>query len=362
MNEGLGYTQFFEENRSRLELGDLPVARVVSQSRGIYTVKNEKGEYSARITGKQMFDAELKEDYPAVGDWVLIEKTDENQALIRGILPRFSILKRKYGDKNKAGEKEKTQVIATNIDVAFVVESVDRDYNLNRIERYFALVQDGGVKPVVILNKVDLISKEELEEKSAELRERFPDTDLIFTSTHTNEGLEDLEKYISENKTYCFLGSSGVGKSSLINKLLGEEAAKTGDISSYSERGRHVTTSRQMYFLENGGILVDNPGMREVGIVDTDSGIEDSFDEITELSQGCKYSNCTHSQEPGCKVLDAVRSGALDEGKYANYMNLKKEDAYYDMNDFEKRRKDKKFGKLVKNVKKDLKKFGNKDW
>lgn len=361
-NEDFGYNSFFESSRNKLDLGNFSVARVISESRGVYKVKNADGEYLARVTGKQMFKASLREDYPAVGDWVAISEPDGEQAVIRGILERKTIIKRKSGDKNRIGEKSETQVIATNIDVVFVVESVDRDYNLNRFERYFAIVKNGGAELVIILNKIDLLSKEGLDEKIVELKDRFKGIDIISTSTIQNEGLKDLKQYIKKGNTYCFLGSSGVGKSSLINKLLGEEAIKTGDISTYSGRGKHVTTTRQMYFLKNGGIVIDNPGIREVGITDVDKGINATFDEITELAKNCKYTNCTHTQEPGCKVIDAVNSGKLDKEKYSNYITLKKESEYYEMSDFEKRKKDRQFGKFIKKAKKELKSFGHKSY
>ena len=350
--ENLGYNSFFETNRNGLGLNDLSIARVIAEFKEAYRVKNEDGEYLAKITGKQMFEASSREDYPAVGDWVAVEVIDNGHAIIRGLLPRLTVIKRKYGDK--------TQIIATNIDTAFVVESVDRDYNLNRFERYFAIAQNGGVKPAIILNKIDLLSSKESNEKLSELKNRFLDVDIIFTSTVSNEGLDDLKRYIAKDKTYCFLGSSGVGKSSLINKLLGESAIETGDISLYSDRGKHITTGRQMYFLKNGGIVIDNPGMREVGMADAGQGIDLFFDEITALSKKCQYADCSHTREPGCEVIKAVKSGELDEDKYRNYINLRKEAEYYEMNDVEKREKDRKFGKFKKNALKDLKNFGGK--
>jgi len=170
-----------------------------------------------------------------------------------------------------------------------VVESVDRDYNLNRFERYFAIANNGGIKPAIILNKIDIISKEELDSKLFQIKNRFADIDFIPTSTINDKGLDELKKYIAKGKTYCFLGSSGVGKSSLINKLLGENIIKTESISPHSGRGKHVTTNREMYFLENGGIVIDNPGMREVGMTDTNAGIDSLFGEITALAKKCKY-------------------------------------------------------------------------
>ncbi len=359
--EDLGYNTFFESNCNKLKLDGFSIARVTSEFKGAYKVKNTDGEFLAKITGKQIFKASTREDYPAVGDWVIISEIDKERAVIHSVLPRLTIIKRRYGDKNKAGEKNETQIIATNIDVAFVVESVDRDYNLNRFERYFAIAEDGGVNPAIILNKIDLHSKEELDEKINQLRNRFPNIDIILTSTLNNDGLDKLRKYITEGKTYCFLGSSGVGKSSLINKLIGENIIKTGDVSSYSGRGKHVTTGRQMYFLKNGGIVIDNPGMREVGMTDTSKGIDVFFDEITDLAQKCKYTDCTHTHEPGCEVIKYVKSGKLDEEKYSNYISLKKEAEYYEMNDIEKKEKDRQFGKFMNRAKKDLKRFGYKN-
>jgi len=333
-------------------------ARVICEYKGAYKVKNENGEYLAKVTGKQMFNALSREDYPAVGDWVVIDELGEGRALIREILPRKTIIKRKYNDKNDS------QIIATNIDVAFAIESVDRDFNLNRFERYFAIARDGGIKPAIILNKIDLISKEELATKLAQIKNRLPDIDVIATSIINDEGISEFKKYIEKDRTYCFLGSSGVGKSSLINKLLGKNIIKTENISFDSGRGKHVTTKREMYFLpassadgENGGIVIDNPGMREIGMTDASAGIDDLFDEIAILAKRCKYRDCTHIHETGCAVLSAVESGKIDKDKYSNYLNLKKESEYYKMSEIEKREKGKQFGKFIKNAKKELKKY-----
>ncbi len=213
------------------------VARVTSEHKGAYTVKNPSGEFLARITGKQMFDATKREDFPAVGDWVTITELDDEKAVIHKVLPRKTILRKKYTGKEEA------QVIAANIDVAFVVESVDRDYNLNRLERYFVLAREGKVEPIVVLNKIDLISEEELKIKIDEIKERFSDVEIVLTSAVAKQGLDELERRIEKGKTYCFIGSSGVGKSSLINKLLGSNEIKTGEIGSHSGRGKHVTTT-----------------------------------------------------------------------------------------------------------------------
>ena len=354
--EDLGYDNFFEPYRIKLALDSFQIARVIAEYKEAYKIKNTQGEFLAKITGKQLYKVECREDYPAVGDWVAITQLDKDSAIIHNIFPRKTILKRKYCNKNES------QIIATNLDEAFIVESVGRDYNLNRFERYLTIALDGGIKPVIILNKIDLISSSELNEKLSEIKSRFKNVDLTATSTLTNEGLDQLRNYIKRGKTYCFLGSSGVGKSSIINNLIGEARIKTEDIGENTGRGKHVTTSREMYLLENGGIVIDNPGMREIGMTDVNRGLDIFFDEIAELAKKCKFKDCTHTNEPGCEVLSALKSGRLEEEKYSNYINLKKETEFYKMNKEEKRKKDHNRGKFMKNAKKDLKKYKHKDF
>lgn len=346
--EDFGYGDYFEANRLTAGLGDFSVGRVTAEHRGVYKVINQNGEFMAKITGRQMFKALSREDYPAVGDWLSIEELTEGQAVVRGVLPRRTIIKRKYSNKDEV------QVIAANVDVAFVVVSVNRDYSLNRLERYLSIADSGGVKPVIVLNKIDLLSNEEIEEKSNELKKRFSDIDIVLTSMATDVGLEKLKGHIEKGKTYCFLGSSGVGKSSLINKLLGQAVIKTENIGESTGRGKHATTSREMYFLRDGGIVIDNPGIREVGMTDVETGIDNLFEEVVTLAKKCKYADCVHEHEPGCAVLRAVESGKLDENKYENYIGLKKEAGHYGMSALQKRRKEKSFGKFVKGAKKSL--------
>jgi len=349
----LGYSSFFEEGRRALGWGDVPVARVISESRGMYRLKNAEGEYAATITGKRMFDASSREDYPAVGDWVTIEEMGVDRAVIHGILPRHTMLKRVYGDENKSGKKDASQVIAVNIDVAFIVMSVDRDFNLNRIERYVAIAERGGVMPAIIVNKVDQSTSDERDVLSADLHKRFPNISILMTSTVTGDGVDALRAYMQKGMTYCFLGSSGVGKSSLVNALLGTDTIRTGDIGTYANRGRHVTTARHLYVLVDGAIVIDNPGMREVGMAES-GDVASSFEEIVHLAEGCRYADCTHTHEPHCAVLAAVASGIVDDEQRLNYVALKKEDAYLEMGENEKREKDRRFGKFKKNAFKDL--------
>jgi ribosome biogenesis GTPase / thiamine phosphate phosphatase len=347
--EDLGYDEFFDSEWKVLQSSDSLVARVISEYKEAYRVKDATGEYLAKVTGKQVFDATKRSDYPAVGDWVVITKIDNEKAVIHNILPRKTILQKKYSDKKDA------QIIATNIDIAFIVESLDKDYNLNRFERYFVLANEGGIMPAIILNKIDLVSEDNLKRKIEELNKRFPSIDILSTTNVTEKGINTLLEYVKKGKTYCFMGSSGVGKSSLINKLLNRNTIKTKAISDATGKGKHTTTTREMYILGNGGIVIDNPGTREVGMIGADSGIENIFEVITFLSSQCKYANCTHIHEPGCAVLQAIVNGTLDEEQHQNYLKLKKENKFHALTELEKRQKNRKFGQFVKKTMDQLK-------
>jgi ribosome biogenesis GTPase len=346
--EALGYTNFFEIERKKHGLVDYPVARVLAEYRGAYKVMSPNGQFIAKITGKLLYAASNREDYPAVGDWVSISELGQGQAVIRDILPRVSLLQKKQSSV------QERQIIAANIDTAFIVASMDRDFNLNRFERFFVLCTEGRIHPVIVLNKIDLLSHEEVESRIAQIHERFRDVDVISTSTVAAPGIQELELGITPGKTYCFLGSSGVGKSSLINALLGKDEIKTREISLSLERGTHTTTTREMYFLKSGGLVIDNPGTREVGIVASEAGIETVFEQINRLAQNCRFSDCSHRSEPGCAVQKAVKEKVLDTHVYDNYIKLKKESDFYQLTELEKREKDRKFGKYIKSVLKEL--------
>lgn len=338
----LGYDDFFEAERRRLGLANELVGRITAEYKELYRVKTEDKDYLARITGKHFFKSNTREDFPAVGDWVIVKELPDSKAVILEILPRKTLLLKKYSDKKVS------QVIATNIDTAFIVKAIDKDYSVNRIERYLVLCHEAKIEPIIILNKIDLISETDLKQQIDKLRQRIKDIEVIAVSATTGNTINDMAKKIIKGKTYCFLGSSGVGKSTLINKLLGEEEIKTSEISMVSGKGKHTTTTREMYFLENGGILIDNPGTREVGLINSKAGIQDVFSEMISLSKHCKFANCSHVHEPGCAVSRALKEGALSEDKYLNYIKLKKESDFYEMTKVEKRKKDRKFGQFVK--------------
>ena len=349
--EDLGYSSFFENSRNSSSSRNLSPARIIAEHKESYILKNERSDFSAKVTGKMMFSATTREDYPAVGDWVLVNLINVGQAVIHEILPRKTVLARKSAGKSDS------QIIAANIDTAFVIQSPDRDYNLNRFERYFSIATTEGITPKLVLNKTDLLSETELEIIMSELHERFKDIPIYATSTIAGSGIADLKTSIRNGTTYCFLGSSGVGKSSIINILIGKDMIKTGEISFRTNRGKHVTTHRELFILETGGLLIDNPGMREVGLVDSEQGINTIFSEIDELSTNCKFLDCAHIHEPGCAILQAIESGDFDEEKYNNYIKLSKENEYNTMSKFVKREKDRQFGKFIKNAKKQDEKY-----
>jgi len=345
--EDLGYHEKLESYRQNNGLGGFAIGRVIAEHKERYIVNDGQQEFEAEITGNMRFTAQERSDYPAVGDWVAFSVFDDTKGLIHGILPRHSLLERKA--VGKQGDK---QIIAANIDDALIVQAVDRDFNINRLERYLTLCHTSRVNPVIVLNKIDLITSQELQEKLSRIGERVKDVPILAISNQTGEGLHQLKTRIEKGKTYCLLGSSGVGKSTLLNTLSGQEVMQTNAISESSDRGRHVTTHRELHLLECGGILIDNPGMREVGMADFEEGIASTFDHIVELSKSCRYKNCTHTNEPGCAVRNALDTGELDDGSYENYLKMEKEKGHYEMTLVDKRKRDRAFGKMMKDFKK----------
>ena len=349
--EDLGYTNTHKKFRLDNKLSDVDIGRVISEHKERYTVKTETGELEAEITGNLRFTAKTREDFPAVGDWVALMSYDSGFAIIYKVFPRFSMISRQA-----VGHFGEIQIIATNIDCAFLVQAVDRDFNINRLERYLTICYSSKVNPVIVLTKADLIDEQRLNEITDHIQKRINDIPIVAISNETLYGFEKLKSLIKKGKTYCLLGSSGVGKSTLTNNLLGQERMKTNAISTTTNKGKHVTSHRELFVLESGGILIDNPGMREVGIADISIGLESTFDKIFIYSQKCKFKDCTHTNETGCAVIDAVKNGEIDKDSYENYLKMEREKNHFDLTLAEKRKKDKDFGKMLKNFKKDIKK------
>jgi len=347
--EELGYNKRIEAFRLELKLNECEIGRIIAEHKERYTVKTAQGEYEAEITGNMRFSAESREDFPAVGDWVALAAYDKDSAIIHKILPRFSIIKRQA-----VGQFGEIQVIAANIDYAFLVQAVDRDFNINRLERYLTICYSSKVNPIIILTKTDLINEQGKTELLEYIKQRIPNIPVFAISNETQDGYEALNRIIDRGKTFCMLGSSGVGKSTLLNNLSGRSVMRTDSISQSTSKGRHVTSHRELIVLDSGGILIDNPGMREVGITDTSNGIETTFDMIISLSQNCKFKDCTHTKEIGCAVIEAVENGDIDKKTYENYLKLEREKAHFESTISEKRNKDKEFGKMQKNYKKDM--------
>lgn len=345
--EDLGYNEKFEEFRTENKLEDFLIGRIVSEHKERYIVMTVDATYEAEITGNMRFTAKNRLDFPAVGDWVAITSYDSNIAIIHALFPRYSTILRQAVDQLGA-----IQVIATNIDYAFLIQSVDRDFNINRLERYLTICHSSRVEPIVVLNKIDLISEQRKHDIIDSVRRRVKNVPVLAISNETHEGLETILSILQKGKTYCLLGSSGVGKSTLLNNLTGKEIMKTNNISPSTNKGRHVTSHRELIVLENGGILIDNPGMREVGIADTSKGLESTFDVILHRSQDCRFKDCTHTNEAGCAIIKAVEDGEIDRISYENFKKLEKEKAHFESSLLERRKKDKEFGKMVKNYKK----------
>lgn len=321
------------------------LARVIIEHKERYTVQSVEGTYTAEITGNLRFSANSRRDFPAVGDWVKIMPMDESTAIILEVFPRTSLLERQA-----VGKHGEAQLIATNIDVAFIVQSVGHDYNLKRKERYLTICHAAYIMPVIILSKIDLISEEEAVQLEQQIKARVKDVEVIRLSNETHKGFAQLQKLMQPYQTYCFLGSSGVGKSSIVNYLSGKEVLKTSAISSSSSKGRHTTSHRELMILPNKSIVIDTPGMREIGMTDQAEGLAMTYDEIEALAKACKFNDCTHTQEVGCAVLEAVEAGEISEEAYENYQKLKREQSHYSSTVREKRQKSKEQGKLYKAI------------
>lgn len=341
----LGFDKWFSDRTDSSKSADYEIARVTAVNKDSFLIRNREKDVFAELTGKMLFNADSPADFPTVGDWVYAKFYDnESFAVIHEIIPRKSLLKRKT-----AGKKTEYQLIAANIDTAFIIQSFGSDYNLRRLERYLVMVNEGNIQPVVLLSKSDLSTDPERNRKIADIQTLMPDIQVIEFSNINHYGINRIREMLIPGKTFCLLGSSGVGKTTLLNNLTDDDVFETNVVRA-NGKGRHTTTRRQLISLKNDAMIIDTPGMRELGNIEILTGINETFNEIAELTSQCLYSNCSHANENGCAILQAVKEGVISEERYRNFIRVNKETAHNEMSYFEKRRKDRNFGRLCKSV------------
>ena len=343
----LGFDPALAGQAGELAALELSAARVTAVDRSRYLVRNGECEVPAELTGKLLHLAESSVDLPCVGDWVGVRYRDAGtQASIHSVLPRRSFLRRKA-----AGRDVEFQMIAANIDVTFIMQSCHFDFNIPRLERYLVMAREGRIEPVVLLTKTDLVSPEALERQIAQIRLAGVDAQVVYLSNVTGDGVDQVRALMAPGRTYCLLGSSGVGKTTLINRLLGGGDLETSEVSRTGE-GRHTTTRRHLILLANGALLIDMPGMRELGLLGAGVGIEETFADIAVLAGQCRFPDCTHDSEPGCAVRAAVARNEISEKHLRNYLKLRKESEFHELSLTERRNKDKAFGRFIHTYKK----------
>ena len=344
--KALGFGRWFQDNVDPVDLKSFDIARVIAVHKESYILNNGKNDLSAELTGRMLFSAASPIDFPAVGDWVLATFYDKGTfSIIHKVLPRKSLLKRKT-----PGKRVDFQLIAANIDVAFIVQSLDANFNLRRLERYLVMVTDSSIEPIILLSKSDLLSPKEIDNRVAKIHKIMPLLQVQSFSNENKIGLKNIKALLTPQKTYCLLGSSGVGKTTLLNNLVGNVIFTTKSVREKDRKGRHATTYRQLIKLDCDAMLIDTPGMRELGNFSVETGIDETFTEIVKLSGQCRFNDCTHVHEKGCEVLRAVENGLVPEKRYQNYIKMKKESIYHEMSYLQRRQKDKQFGKLCKTV------------
>lgn len=346
LNE-LGWTDWFAQ-RAACEPTDA-IARVAAVDRDQLLLVDQGGHFRAKLAGRYLHHHHLSQDLPCVGDWVCVEKQSQDDVgVIHTLIQRRTSLRRKA-----PGKIMDYQMIAANLDYVIIVQSCHFDFNLNRLERYLVMVTEGGAAPHILLTKSDLVEPAVLAAQLVEIEAAGITVPVLPLSNVTGDGLDELKRLLLPGKTYCFVGSSGVGKSTLINQLIGRDRLETRTVSGTGE-GRHTTVRRELIRLDGGALVIDNPGMREFGILGAEEGLASSYSDIEALAANCRYHDCTHTSEPGCAVLAAVSAGKISQESLDNFHKLKAESAFNDMSYAEKRKKERDFGRYINSAKKDL--------
>ena len=313
-----GYTSFFAEAFAALEAKGLEPGRVVRESKGLYRVQTDEGEWVAEMAGRLRHEALSRADLPAVGDFVALRPSHGSRAIVHAVLPRRSVFVRRA-----AGLDTHEQILAANVDTVFLVSGLDRDFNPRRIERYLVMARESGARPVIVLNKADLC--DDVEGRRREVEAVAAGVPIHPVAGKAGQGLEALEPYLKPAETVAFLGSSGVGKSTLINRLLGAEVMATHAVRESDQRGRHTTSHRQILRLPGGGLVVDTPGMRELQLWAADDAMGAAFEDVESLAATCRFRDCTHQAEPGCAVQKAAADGSLPAERLESYRKLQAE-------------------------------------